>query len=222
MLALEFPPINELIRWRDIVPGLNKVGIIAILAALIGIVVFLAAGRKDPLKAPTGVRNIAESSVDVHRERHRHADDGQGRAAVDAVPAVAVHLRLPVQPARHHPAVPDAGDGPHGDPAVPRPDRVGHLQRRRLQAQRHQVHHLDGMAEGCAGGDATVGRRHRTALQHRASALLPGRPTFRQHARRSHVVDHVRLLDQRLVLRRDEADLPAPRWRSCRSSCCCS
>ena len=63
MLALEFPPINELIRWRDIVPGLNNVGIIAILAALIGILVFLAAGRKDPLKAPTGVRNIAESSV---------------------------------------------------------------------------------------------------------------------------------------------------------------
>ncbi len=63
MLALEFPPINELIRWRDIVPGLNKVGVIAILAALIGILVFLAAGRKDPLKAPTGVRNIAESSV---------------------------------------------------------------------------------------------------------------------------------------------------------------
>ena len=63
MLGLKFPPINELIRWRDIVPGLNKVGVIAILAALIGIVVFLLAARKDPLVAPTGVRNIAESSV---------------------------------------------------------------------------------------------------------------------------------------------------------------
>jgi F-type H+-transporting ATPase subunit a len=63
MLALKFPPINELIRWRDIVPGFNKVGLIAALAALIGIVIFLLAGRKDPLVAPTGVRNLAESSV---------------------------------------------------------------------------------------------------------------------------------------------------------------
>ncbi|MEY2401105.1 MAG: F-type H+-transporting ATPase subunit a [Ilumatobacteraceae bacterium] len=63
MLALKFPPINELIRWRNIVPGFNKVGLIAALAALIGIVIFLLAGRKDPLVAPTGVRNLAESSV---------------------------------------------------------------------------------------------------------------------------------------------------------------
>ena len=63
MLALEFPPINELIRWRDIFSSFNKVGLIAVFAALIGIVVFLLAGRKDPLVAPTGVRNLAESSV---------------------------------------------------------------------------------------------------------------------------------------------------------------
>lgn len=63
MLALTFPPINELIRWRDIFSNFNKVGLIAALAALIGIVVFLMAANKDPLKAPTGVRNFAESSV---------------------------------------------------------------------------------------------------------------------------------------------------------------
>ena len=64
MFALEFPPINELIRWRDLFTSFNKIGIIACLAALIGIVVFLAAGRKDPLVAPTGVRNFAERSVE--------------------------------------------------------------------------------------------------------------------------------------------------------------
>jgi F-type H+-transporting ATPase subunit a len=63
MLALQFPPINELIRWRDIVPGFNKVGLLALLAAVIGITVFLLAANKDPMKAPTGVRNLAESSV---------------------------------------------------------------------------------------------------------------------------------------------------------------
>jgi F-type H+-transporting ATPase subunit a len=63
MLALKFPPINELIRWRDIFTGFNKVGLIAVLAALIGITIFLLAGRKDPLVAPTGVRNLAETGV---------------------------------------------------------------------------------------------------------------------------------------------------------------
>ena len=61
MLALEFPPINELIRWQDIFPTFNKVALIAVLAALIGIVVFLVAGGKDPMVAPTGVRNLAET-----------------------------------------------------------------------------------------------------------------------------------------------------------------
>ncbi len=63
MLALKFPPINELIRWRDIFTNFNKVGLIAVIAAFIGIGVFLVAANKDPLKAPTGVRNLAESGV---------------------------------------------------------------------------------------------------------------------------------------------------------------
>ncbi|MGZ4725738.1 MAG: F0F1 ATP synthase subunit A, partial [Ilumatobacteraceae bacterium] len=63
MLALTFPPINELIRWKDIFSNFNKVGLIAALAAVIGIVVFLLAANKDPLKAPTGVRNLAETGV---------------------------------------------------------------------------------------------------------------------------------------------------------------
>jgi F-type H+-transporting ATPase subunit a len=64
MLALEFPPINEIIRWKDIFPTFNKVALIACLAALIGIGIFLAASRKDPLVAPRGVRNLAETGVE--------------------------------------------------------------------------------------------------------------------------------------------------------------
>ncbi|MGZ4763891.1 MAG: F0F1 ATP synthase subunit A, partial [Ilumatobacteraceae bacterium] len=63
MLALTFPPINELIRWKDIFSNFNKVGLSAALAAVFGIVVFLLAANKDPLKAPTGVRNLAETGV---------------------------------------------------------------------------------------------------------------------------------------------------------------
>lgn len=66
MLALEFPPINELVRWQDVYSpaGLNKVGIIAVLAALISIVIFLIAARADGLKAPRGVRNLAETIIE--------------------------------------------------------------------------------------------------------------------------------------------------------------
>jgi len=64
ILAFEFPPINELLRWKDVVPGLNKVGLIAIAAALIGSLIFLSAARKDPKVAPKGTRNLAEVIVE--------------------------------------------------------------------------------------------------------------------------------------------------------------
>ena len=64
MLGLTFPPINEILRWHDVAPSLNKIGIIAALAAIIGSVVFLLAGSKDAKVAPTGIRNLAETSVE--------------------------------------------------------------------------------------------------------------------------------------------------------------
>ena len=64
MFALEFPPINELLRWKDLFPTFNKVALIAVLAAIIGIVIFLLAGSRDGTKAPRGVRNLAEIIVE--------------------------------------------------------------------------------------------------------------------------------------------------------------
>ncbi len=64
MLALEFPPINEILRWRDLFPTFNKVALIAVAAALIGIVIFLLASRQDGLKAPKGARNLAETIIE--------------------------------------------------------------------------------------------------------------------------------------------------------------
>ncbi len=64
MLGLEFPPINAILRWKDLFPTFNKVALIAVAAALIGIVIFLLAARKDGSKAPTGVRNLAEIIVE--------------------------------------------------------------------------------------------------------------------------------------------------------------
>jgi F-type H+-transporting ATPase subunit a len=62
--SFEFPEINSILRWQDIFTSFNKIGLIAVAAALIGIVVFLIAGSKDGSKAPTGVRNVAEASVE--------------------------------------------------------------------------------------------------------------------------------------------------------------
>ncbi len=64
MFALEFPPINGILRWKDFFPTFNKIALIAVLAALIGIVVFLLAARKSAATAPRGVRNFAETMVE--------------------------------------------------------------------------------------------------------------------------------------------------------------
>ena len=64
MLALEFPPINEVIRWQDLFTSFNKIAMIACAASLIGIVIYLIAARRDPMVAPTGVRNVAESGIE--------------------------------------------------------------------------------------------------------------------------------------------------------------
>jgi F-type H+-transporting ATPase subunit a len=63
VFALEFPPINEVLRWQDIFPGFNKIGLIAVLATVITIVVFFLASRRDPMTAPRGIRNFAESII---------------------------------------------------------------------------------------------------------------------------------------------------------------
>ncbi len=68
MFGLEFPPINEILRWQDIFPSFNKIALIAVCAALIGIVLFLLASRRDPMVAPTGARNLAETSIEFIEE----------------------------------------------------------------------------------------------------------------------------------------------------------
>jgi len=64
VIALEFPPINEILRWKDLFPTFNKIALIAVAAAVIGTLIFLLAGNKDHKVAPKGVRNFAESIVE--------------------------------------------------------------------------------------------------------------------------------------------------------------
>jgi F-type H+-transporting ATPase subunit a len=62
--SFSFPPINSILRWKDIFSSFNKVALIAVLAAVIGSVVFILAARKNALEAPKGVRNLAETTVE--------------------------------------------------------------------------------------------------------------------------------------------------------------
>jgi F-type H+-transporting ATPase subunit a len=62
--GFSFPPINTILRWKDVTPGINKVVIISILSAVIGTVLFLVAASKDARKAPKGSRNLAEIIVE--------------------------------------------------------------------------------------------------------------------------------------------------------------
>ena len=66
--GLVFPPINEILRWQDIFPTFNKVALIAVAAAVIGIVLFMLAANADAKKAPTGARNLAETTVEFIEE----------------------------------------------------------------------------------------------------------------------------------------------------------
>lgn len=66
--GLIFPPINEILRWQDIFPTFNKIALIAVLASLIGIGLFLLAARADAKKAPTGARNLVETTVEFIEE----------------------------------------------------------------------------------------------------------------------------------------------------------
>jgi F-type H+-transporting ATPase subunit a len=61
---LVFPPLSEILRWKDIFPSFNKIAVIAVLAAIITAVIFAMAGGGDAKVAPSGVKNFAESIVE--------------------------------------------------------------------------------------------------------------------------------------------------------------
>ena len=64
MLALKFPEINQLLRWKDLFPSFNKIALIAILATVISITLFVLATRRPTTEAPKGARNLAEIIVE--------------------------------------------------------------------------------------------------------------------------------------------------------------
>jgi F-type H+-transporting ATPase subunit a len=71
-LGIEFPPISHLIRWPDIwfedtAFAINKTALIFFAAVIITLTIFFVAGSRAKL-VPSGVQNVAESSVDFVRD----------------------------------------------------------------------------------------------------------------------------------------------------------
>jgi F-type H+-transporting ATPase subunit a len=64
VLALDFPEINSLLRWKDLFPGFNKIALIAVLAVVISVTIFALALRQNHNEAPKGIRNLAETIVE--------------------------------------------------------------------------------------------------------------------------------------------------------------
>ena len=64
LFGLDFPPLTELLLWRNITSGVNKIAVICVLAFLVSVVLFALAGRGNPLEAPKGVKNFAESLIE--------------------------------------------------------------------------------------------------------------------------------------------------------------
>jgi F-type H+-transporting ATPase subunit a len=70
--GLHFPSIGELVEWPELFGGdnwfaFNKISLIYVMATVITLLIFFLAGRKRAM-VPTGVQNVAESSVDFIRE----------------------------------------------------------------------------------------------------------------------------------------------------------
>ena len=129
MFGLEFPPINALLRWQDIFPTFNKIALIAVAATLISIVIFLLAGNRDGTKAPTGVRNLAETIVEFIEDQIVMPTMGQqGLRWTPFMISLFMFIYLCNVPG-HHPDHLHAGDGPHRHPVDAGAARVGDLHR---------------------------------------------------------------------------------------------
>ena len=71
ILALEFPPISHRVEWPEIffegtAFAVSKIVIINLLAVVLTMLIFILANKKQLV--PTGVQNLAESSIDFIRE----------------------------------------------------------------------------------------------------------------------------------------------------------
>ena len=223
VFGLEFPPINEILRWKDLFPTFNKVALIAVVAALIGIVIFLlAAGNRTARKAPRGVRNLAEIIVEFIEDQI--VMPTMGREGLQWTPFlislfVFIYLCnapgiIPIiyMPATARIAIPLClsllvwvifiGVG---------------LKHQGLGYFGHLL-----WPPGVPTGAEAARRHHRVRLDDPHPPVLPHRPTDGQHDGRAHPARDVLRCCPRRCSRPRRTRSSSSRWASCRSACCCS
>lgn len=76
LAELHFPPIDEILRWKPFIGedgdwyAFNKVTLIAFMAAGLTLLIFFVAGSKAKRSlVPTGIQNVAETSVEFIQEQ---------------------------------------------------------------------------------------------------------------------------------------------------------
>ncbi len=67
MLGLEFPEINEVVRWVDLFPTFNKIAMIACAATIIGTTIFVLAAARTRSWPPRGSATSPRSSSSSSR-----------------------------------------------------------------------------------------------------------------------------------------------------------
>lgn len=63
LAALEFPSIDNIVKWPAVGPGFNKIAFISVFAVVATSLFFILAGRRRQL-IPKGAQNLAEATVD--------------------------------------------------------------------------------------------------------------------------------------------------------------
>ncbi len=193
MLAeVKFPGIEEMVQWpaaffKDTPFAFNKVALLS-LDRRRHPDHLVPRGRCEGQEVARAVRR-AEHRRDLDRVR-REAGHRPGhrrrRHALPAAAAVDVPLHLLRQPLRGHPDVPLAGQRPHGQPGPAGAARLAGVHRRRCQAPRPRLLQGSALPAGRAQGALPAGDADRVHLDLPRAALLPRRPSLRQHAGRPH------------------------------------
>ena len=219
MFGLEFPPINELLRWQDIFPTLQQDR------------AHRRRRRADRHRAVPARRSQGPAGGADRRAATwpravvEFIEEGIvmqtiGKTGLRWTPfLLPLHLHLPLQHPRHHPDHPDAGDRPHRDPAV-------------LALLVWVIYIGVGFKHQGLGyfghllwppGVPTALKPLVGVIEFISTIIVrpfsPDRPTLRQHARRPHPARDVRPAHRGAAVRRDQAGVPRCRWASCRSAC---
>ncbi|MBK6671892.1 MAG: F0F1 ATP synthase subunit A [Actinobacteria bacterium] len=152
---------------------------------IVPVLFFFFAGRKASA-VPGKLQNLAETAIDfVEKQVILPAIGKEGMRYLPMLTAMVFFIWIG-NLFEIIPTIADAGERPHGQPARPGDGVLGHVHRRRCEAQRPRLLQVRPLPARRAQGAVPAGHADRVPLDLPHPALLAGRATLRQHARRPH------------------------------------